>query len=335
MCPTFAAEELDAIYTNAPIGLALLDRDLRYLKVNHALAEMNGVPIEAHIGRRIHDVVPNVAPAVDGLFRSVFTTGKPVLNVEVIGETAGAPGVQRCWIENISPVLGSTHEVRAVLVTVTEITEQKATEERLRTLAAKEQHLMRELTHRISNGLGMVAALLDLQARSAAGPESRSAFQSASSRVRGLALIHRQLYELDEAGLVSDIRTYLSRLGHALAAALLRGASLRVDAEPGITLPPDRMVPLGIIVAELFTNACKHSGLAAPGISIVFRRQDGRGVLTVANEGQDLPAGFDPAASRGIGMTVVRSQIAQLYGELTAARGPSGGASFTVSFPLD
>lgn len=69
--------ELDAVFREAPLGLAFVDRELRYLRVNDALAEMNGRPAAAHIGERVQH--PDV---VDALER-VLATGEPVLNLEV------------------------------------------------------------------------------------------------------------------------------------------------------------------------------------------------------------------------------------------------------------
>ncbi|MGE5538600.1 MAG: sensor histidine kinase [Gemmatimonas sp.] len=328
----FDAQELDAIYREAPIGLALLDRDLRYLKINRALAEMNGVSPEDHIGRTIHEVVPQLAPQVEAMFRSVFETGKQVLNIELVGETAAMPGVRRAWVENISPVLKEGGDVRAALVAVVEITDQKRAEEQLRVVAERERLLMRELTHRISNGLSLVAALLDIEGRSA-GPESKAAFASASDRVRRMGLIHRHLYHPDREQLVSDVADYLAGLCRELGLGLLGRDAIAVDADAGVALAADRMIPLGLIVTELITNARKHAGTDDPQIRISFRTGHGAARLTVCNLGPALPADFDPATAKGVGMKVVTSQVAQLGGVLSVQR-RSEGACFDVSFPL-
>jgi len=327
------AEELDAIYREAPIGLALLDKDMHYLKVNRALAELNGVAAADHIGRTVAEVVPGLAPIVEPHFRSVFETGVPN-DFEVSGETPKLPGVRRTWLEKISPALRRGGEVRAVLVAVIEITEQKRAEQRLQELAAKEQMLMRELSHRISNGLTLVSSLLDLEARAARSDESRAAFQSASGRVRGLGVIHRHLYSRDDPQLVSDVGRYLNALCADLGRAFLHGTTIAVEADPKLTLVADRMIPLGILVSELVMNAFKHAGKPMVDIAVAAGCENGRGFLVVSDDGAGIPEGFDPKASRGIGMTVVRSQVAQLGGTLSVGRGPAGGASFRVDFPL-
>ena len=55
-----ALELLDTLLRTAPIGFTLLDRELRYLRINDRLAEMNGIPAEAHIGRHVSEIVPTL-----------------------------------------------------------------------------------------------------------------------------------------------------------------------------------------------------------------------------------------------------------------------------------
>jgi PAS domain-containing protein len=73
--------ELDTLYDTAPIGLGLVDPDLRYIRINQALAEINGVPIEKTLGRKLQEVLPELADLLAPLHLEVFRTGKPVLNL--------------------------------------------------------------------------------------------------------------------------------------------------------------------------------------------------------------------------------------------------------------
>ena len=67
--------ELQTVYRTAPIGLALVDRDLRFLRINDKLAEINGMPVDAHIGRTLREVVPSVADTIEPLYRHVIEPG--------------------------------------------------------------------------------------------------------------------------------------------------------------------------------------------------------------------------------------------------------------------
>jgi PAS domain S-box-containing protein len=113
--------ELDALYRTADAGLALLDRELRYLRLNERLAAMNGVPLEAHLGRTVREVVPHVAADAERAFAAVFETGDPIYSWQLEGETASRPGVMRRWSEDVIPIKRRDGSVRALLVVVREI----------------------------------------------------------------------------------------------------------------------------------------------------------------------------------------------------------------------
>jgi PAS domain S-box-containing protein len=97
---------LDALSESAPVGLAFVDRDLRFRRINRRLAEMNGVPAADHIGKRADEVLPGMRGITEILdrWRDILRTGEPWLDVDVRGETPAEPGVTRSWSENFFPV---------------------------------------------------------------------------------------------------------------------------------------------------------------------------------------------------------------------------------------
>ena len=124
--------ELQTVYRTAPIGLALVDRDLRFLRINDKLAEINGMPVDAHIGRTLREVVPSVADTIEPLYRHVIETGQSVLEVEVHGTTAAQPGIERDWLVDYYPMKNPDGSVQGVAAIVSEITGRKRVEEALR-----------------------------------------------------------------------------------------------------------------------------------------------------------------------------------------------------------
>jgi diguanylate cyclase (GGDEF)-like protein/PAS domain S-box-containing protein len=124
--------ELQTLYRTAPVGLALVDRDLRFLRVNDKLAEIDGLPIDAHIGRTLREVVPNVADTIEHLYRRVIETGDSVLEVEIHGTTAAQPGIERYWLVDYYPMKNADGSVQGVAAMVSEITGRKRVEEALR-----------------------------------------------------------------------------------------------------------------------------------------------------------------------------------------------------------
>jgi PAS domain S-box-containing protein len=123
--------EIETIYQSAPIGLNVLDTDLRFRRINQQLAEMNGLTIEQHLGRTVREVLPNLAEAAEQLLRPILETGEPLLNVEIRGETPAKPGVQRVWLESFLP-LKDGDRVIGINTVCEEITDRKQAEQHLR-----------------------------------------------------------------------------------------------------------------------------------------------------------------------------------------------------------
>lgn len=134
------AAELEQLYDRSPMGLALLDRELKFVRINEALAEMNGLPVEAHIGRTAWDIVPELRPSAEPALTKVLTSGEPALDVVVTGTTAAKPDVVREWREQFYPLKNTSGEVIGVGIVCDEVTERRALERRLR---ESEAHLRR------------------------------------------------------------------------------------------------------------------------------------------------------------------------------------------------
>ena len=127
------AAMLSALVREAPIGIAFLDPELRFLHVNDALAQMNGVAPQDHVGRTVAELVPGVAEQALPLLRRVLETGEPLVDIEVGGETAARPGVRRDWLETFYRV-DTADEAVGVGVVATEVTDRRRAERRLRKL---------------------------------------------------------------------------------------------------------------------------------------------------------------------------------------------------------
>jgi two-component system sensor histidine kinase/response regulator len=119
---------LNAYFAASPSGMAMVDSQLRYMKVNQPLADITGVPLQSHIGKTIRETVPQLADILEPLYQEVFATGKPILNFELSGETNASPGELRDWQISYFPLMGEAAEPKAVGSIVNEITEWKRTE---------------------------------------------------------------------------------------------------------------------------------------------------------------------------------------------------------------
>lgn len=129
--------EIESIYQTAPVGLAILDTDLRYLRINQQLAASNGMTIEDHIGRKFWEVVPELTHQIEPLLHQVLATGEPILDREIRGGTAGQPGLLRTWLQSCVPLKRPDGTVVAISAVVQDITEQKQAQQYLEQQVAR------------------------------------------------------------------------------------------------------------------------------------------------------------------------------------------------------
>ena len=120
--------ELNAYFDASPVGMVLVDRQLRYLKANQRLADMTKVSIDARLGKTVREILPILADILEPLYQEVFATGKPILNFEMSGELDDSPGEHRDYQLSFFPLMGEDAKPKAVGVVTLDITEQKRAE---------------------------------------------------------------------------------------------------------------------------------------------------------------------------------------------------------------
>lgn len=128
---------MESLFTQSPIGLALLGPDLRFLRVNDALARMNGVAAAEHVGRRLIEVVPGVnAASLESLMRQVMDSGHAVVDARRVGRTPADPDRDHIWSCSYAPLIDRTDRrslgLIASLVDITESQEAHIEVERAR-----------------------------------------------------------------------------------------------------------------------------------------------------------------------------------------------------------
>jgi PAS domain S-box-containing protein len=138
--PTQRLAQLQAIYDGAPVGLAFVDRNLRYVSVNRCLADLNGVPIAAHIGKTVKEILSISYVRVEPyLLRALG--GEPVTDFEVSRPSNTPGGLD--WIARVSyqPAFDEADEVIGVSIAVSDITESKRIENALRESDERQQNI--------------------------------------------------------------------------------------------------------------------------------------------------------------------------------------------------
>ncbi|MEG3439712.1 PAS domain S-box protein [Pannus brasiliensis CCIBt3594] len=149
--------EIESIYRTAPVGLCSHDLELRFVRVNERLAEINGLPVSEHIGRTPSELLPELGERVERVCRQVIRSGEPLQNLAIEGTTPSRPGAPRHWLASYYPSRDGNGRVSGVNVVVQEMTERedlKRTEEQLQ----ESQRILDALMESIPEGIAIAEA---------------------------------------------------------------------------------------------------------------------------------------------------------------------------------
>jgi two-component sensor histidine kinase len=247
----------------------------------------------------------------------VYVTGSEDSRVAVAALKGGA--VDYVWKD----VQGHFRELLAEAIAAALEREQlrrakEAADLEVRQARDRAELMLKEVNHRISNSLAMVAGFARLQAGAMSDPAAKSALDEMQARIHAIAGVHRRLYTSEDVQAV-DLDPYLGSLVEELGATLRAdgGAqTLRLFADPA-RVSTDRAVSIGIIVTELVTNALKYA--YPPGVQgevrVRLTADAGRATLTVEDDGVGW-RGQGAAKGTGLGMRIVSAMAADLRSAL-------------------
>lgn len=362
--------ELQTIYRSAPIGLCVLDRDFRFVRVNDHLAEMNGLPAGDHIGRTVGEVVPDVVDQEMHSLRQVLETGQPIVDTEVSGQTRAMPGVTRHWLVSYYPMSNDAGEIVGINITAQEITDRKRAEQERQQLLEAEQAARAEserynrlkdeflatVSHELRSPLNAILGWTRLLTQGKA--EAGRALEIVERNASGLAQIVEDL--LDMSRIISgkvQLHRRLADVGplansvmeSVQLAAQAKGISLNAWIDPQlrpILCDPNRIQQ---IIWNLLTNAVKFTPAGGQVWLRVAQPADAV-TITVQDNGQGIPPEFlpqifgrfqqvDSSITRrhgglGLGLSITR-HLVELHGGTIcgASEGKDRGATFTVRLP--
>ena len=123
---------LNAFFSSATVGLATVDRQLRFIQINELLAEINGVSVKEHLGKTVREILPHIAPTVEPFYQQVLATNQPILNIELSGTSITQPDVMRDFLVSYFPIPGENNIPVGVGTVLIEITALKRAETALR-----------------------------------------------------------------------------------------------------------------------------------------------------------------------------------------------------------
>ncbi len=180
--------------------------------------------------------------------------------------------------------------------------------------------MMSEIHHRVKNNLQMVSSILDLQARDLTDEKSMRVIEDSLSRINAISLIHQRLYQSDNIRGIK-INTYLQEL----AFDILKNFSSSVTTTPiqltckvdDLNMDLESAIPIGLITAELITNACKYAFLSIekPEITITLNKQQDALVLIVTDNGVGKQAAVNESGT-SFGTKLIKSLSRKLRAEI-------------------
>jgi two-component system CheB/CheR fusion protein len=362
-----AGELLNTVLDQAPIGIALFDRELRFIRLNDALARSDGLPAEAHLGKTVSEALPGVGADLEAALRHVLGTGEPV-SLEVAGETPAAPGEQRHW-SVYAYALRMRGEVIGAGAVCEEITGKRRAREELRQAketaeAASEakDHFLASLSHELRTPLTPVLAIASVLEEEPRLPGyARQQLAVIRRNVELEARLIDDLLDLTriERGKIElrpepiDARQLLEDALHACCQQDIDSGRVRVTWD--LAAASHRVRADAPRLSQVFWNLLRNAMKFTPDggrVHLATRDEEGQLVVTVTDSGIGIePARLahifdafeqgDPAITSrfgglGLGLAISRA-IVELHGGMIGATsdGTHRGATFAVRLPLD
>lgn len=208
---------------------------------------------------------------------------------------------------------------------------------RLEAIVARQAVLLREVNHRVANSLQLVSSLVHMQGNAVTDEASRAALRDTQARIGAIMQVHKRLYTSEDVEQV-DVAEYLGGLVDELRQSLSAGGErpILLQAEP-LVLSTDKTVALGVVVAELVTNACKYAyadGEYGEVRVTLARTGEGRAELAVEDDGVGAPLDGAKAKGTGLGQTVIAAMGRSLGSPVTFDPAYTQGARAVMQLKL-
>jgi PAS domain S-box-containing protein len=349
--------ELKAVYDHAPVMMCAIDANRHILNANHVFSEFAGKHSDlfkgspvcsvlgcAHASENSRESVSNSACAACPLSSAIeetFRTGAAQRDIEYQASIVHN-GERKEVVILCATALVSAAEQSYLLLYLSDITEQKLNESKLRKsmeelqkLVREKEALLREIHHRVKNNLQVISSLLNLESARIDHPGTKMKLREMRNRIRSMALLHETIYSSESLSKI-ELSVYLERLCRHLRHSLLAHPEfiqLELAIAP-VFLDISQAVPCGLLVNELVSNSLKHAfPNDRPGVIRVevTSLNDGACLsVCVADNGVGLPEDFEQKRLHSLGLQLVSDLAGQIGGKLEITSNP--GASFTVTF---
>ncbi len=207
----------------------------------------------------------------------------------------------------------------------------KSLVEQLEKAVKDREYLIREVHHRVKNNLFIISSLISLKSRVLADD---SVLNDIQHQISAIGIVHESLYRQENIAQI-ECSFYLNKLLQNVFYSL---ASIPVTIEVStgdLALSPKRMVPLGLIITEMATNALKHafSGKTEGFFAVLMNSDENSHIIhiEVSNGGHRFPHGIDPFTNKSMGFELIQTLVKQLNGTIELQREPV--TTFVIDIP--
>lgn len=216
---------------------------------------------------------------------------------------------------------------------VKDISELKATEEKLKQNVEQKEVLIKEVHHRVKNNLQVINSILQLQSSHVVDQKALSALQDCQARIKSMAFIHESLYQSNDLAAVNFteyIRTLCNNLLYSFQAS---GNAVKLDLQvEDVSLSLDAAISCGLIVNELISNSFKYAfEKGKKGLILVKLKKTREGhELIISDNGVGIPKNVDYKNSNSLGLQLVMGLVDQIDGKIDCEI--KKGTKFIINF---
>jgi PAS domain S-box-containing protein len=327
-------EELLRIFVkNAPAGVAMFDRDVRYLQVSDRWCADYSVDSSQILGHSHYELFPDMPYRWKEMHRRGLDGETLRADEDRWDRDGGTKWVRweiRPWW-NLGAIPGG------ILIFAEDITKRKQMEEALSDVARKlveaQEKERARIARELHDDINQRLALLSMDAEQLNGnpleiePRVRELRKRISEIAADVQTLATDLHpsKLEYLGAVAGMKSWTKEFAHR--------QNLDIDfmADVSDPLPPEVGVSLFRVLQEALQNTVKHSG--AKRVEVELRENPGAIHMVVRDSGR----GFDEAAphGKGLGLTSMRERVRLVNGTITIDSKPNGGTAIEVRIPLE
>jgi two-component sensor histidine kinase len=206
-------------------------------------------------------------------------------------------------------------------------------EKKIRQSLQEKNVMLAEIHHRVKNNLAIVSGLLELETHDSDDKQTIDFIRKSQTRIKSMAIVHEKLYESNNLSNV-NLYEYVRELTETIRESWMKhessvGFDLSIDE---VDININQAIPLSLIIHELITNAIKHAFASNQSgrIEVKIHESSNHINLTISDDGDNVPSGFDIEASQKLGLSLVQILTSQLEGTLTFDT--TGGLTYHLSF---